>query len=125
MSSAAGRKKNMAELSGLSVRTIQRIERGQTPSMESLKAIALVFDVDFSNVRGPEMETTATLQPGIPVVHADETRDAEKAVTSKYRRRTGSDPEPDHEQLRDLNGSPPTCAMYPRTVLPNRLSAQP
>jgi len=46
-------------LSGLSVRTIQRIERGRTPSVESLKAIASVFEVDFTNLREPEMETTA------------------------------------------------------------------
>ena len=46
-------------MSGLSVRTIQRIERGRTPSVESLKAIASVFEVDFTNLREPEMETTA------------------------------------------------------------------
>jgi transcriptional regulator with XRE-family HTH domain len=38
----------LAELSGLSVRTIQRIENGQTPSMESLKSLASVFEIDFS-----------------------------------------------------------------------------
>ena len=35
----------LAQLSGLSIRTIQRIERGQTPGLESLKSLAAVFDV--------------------------------------------------------------------------------
>ncbi len=48
----------LAELSGLSVRTIQRIERGQTPSVETLKSVAAVFDVDFSTLRETEMDTT-------------------------------------------------------------------
>jgi len=50
----------LAELTGLSVRTIQRIERGQTPSVESLKAIASVFEVDFTDLREQQMETPAT-----------------------------------------------------------------
>ena len=35
----------LALLSGLSIRTIQRIERGQAPGLESAKALAAVFDV--------------------------------------------------------------------------------
>ena len=35
----------LAQLSGLSIRTIQRIERGQTPGLDSLKSLAAVFDV--------------------------------------------------------------------------------
>ena len=31
----------LAELSGLNVRTIQRIEKGQEPSVESLKSLAV------------------------------------------------------------------------------------
>ncbi len=38
----------LAELSGLSVRTIQRLERGQPPSLESARALAAVFEVDVS-----------------------------------------------------------------------------
>lgn len=38
----------LAELSGLSTRTIQRIENGQAASMETLKSLAAVFDVDFA-----------------------------------------------------------------------------
>lgn len=38
----------LADASGLSARTIQRIEAGYPPSIESLKSIAAVFEVDFS-----------------------------------------------------------------------------
>ncbi len=48
----------LAELSGLSVRTIQRLERGQTASVESLKSLGAVFETDFSNLRDTPMETT-------------------------------------------------------------------
>lgn len=37
----------VAELTDLSVRTIQRIERGGQPSLESAKALAAVFEVDI------------------------------------------------------------------------------
>ncbi len=47
----------LAELSGLSTRTIQRLERGQTPSLESLKALASVFDVDLTRLKETEMDT--------------------------------------------------------------------
>jgi len=45
----------LAELAGLSARTIQRIERGQNPSAESLKAIAAVLEVDFGALREAHM----------------------------------------------------------------------
>ncbi len=38
----------LAELTGLSVRTIQRLERGQAPSLESARALAAVFEVDIA-----------------------------------------------------------------------------
>lgn len=41
----------LADLSGLSVRTIQRIENGQTPSIETLKSLASVFEIDFSHLQ--------------------------------------------------------------------------
>ncbi|MEX2505644.1 MAG: 2TM domain-containing protein [Pseudohongiellaceae bacterium] len=40
----------LAEMSGLSVRTIQRIERGQNAGLESLKSLAAVFEVDFNEL---------------------------------------------------------------------------
>ncbi len=42
----------LAEMSGLSKRTIQRIENGKTPSVESVKSLAAVFEVDFLTLNG-------------------------------------------------------------------------
>ena len=41
----------LATLSGLSTRTIQRIESGNKASIESLKALASVFEIDISNLQ--------------------------------------------------------------------------
>jgi transcriptional regulator with XRE-family HTH domain len=46
----------LAELSGLNIRTIQRIEKGQEPSVESLKSLAAVFNVDFSTLKEQGMD---------------------------------------------------------------------
>lgn len=40
----------LAAVSGLSTRTIQRIERGNTASLESLKTLAAVFEIDVSQL---------------------------------------------------------------------------
>ena len=49
----------LAELSGLSVRTIQRIEKGQPASAETLKSLASVFEIDFSQLTSePEMQSS-------------------------------------------------------------------
>jgi transcriptional regulator with XRE-family HTH domain len=50
----------LAELSGLSVRTIQRIENGQTASTESLKSLASVFEIDFSTLSSEQVMPTSS-----------------------------------------------------------------
>ena len=40
----------LAELCGLSVRTIQRVESGNRASIETLKSLASVFEVDISKL---------------------------------------------------------------------------
>ena len=60
----------LAEVAGLSVRTIQRIERGQTPSAESLKALAAVLEADFGALR--EAHMTSSAPSGTQGVSADE-----------------------------------------------------
>jgi transcriptional regulator with XRE-family HTH domain len=45
----------LADLSGVSVRTIQRIEQGKPASAESLKNLGAVLDVPFQNLRNTEM----------------------------------------------------------------------
>jgi DNA-binding XRE family transcriptional regulator len=47
----------LADVSGLSVRTIQRLEGGQPGSLESMNALAAVFDVDLDQLKEPSMET--------------------------------------------------------------------
>ncbi|WP_294302842.1 helix-turn-helix domain-containing protein [uncultured Chryseobacterium sp.] len=60
----------LAEKSGLSVRTIQRIEAGVQPKGYTLKTLALSLDVPESDLRIPEIqfqeETEAEEIPGIP-----------------------------------------------------------
>jgi transcriptional regulator with XRE-family HTH domain len=46
----------LAEMAGVTARTIQRIEQGRRPSMETCKALASVFEVDLSLLQ-PEDET--------------------------------------------------------------------
>lgn len=45
----------LAEASGLSVRTIQRIENGQVPGLASAAALARVFDVDVAQLGATDM----------------------------------------------------------------------
>ena len=48
----------LAQHSGLSVRTIQRIERGKTASLETLKCLAAVFDAKVTDlVQETDMST--------------------------------------------------------------------
>ena len=54
----------LAEISGLSVRTIQRIERGKNPSLESLKSLAAVFETEVSDLK---MEADMSNQAKISV----------------------------------------------------------
>jgi transcriptional regulator with XRE-family HTH domain len=46
----------LAELADLSVRTIQRIERGAKPGLESAKSLASVFEVELSTFMTGESE---------------------------------------------------------------------
>lgn len=65
----------LAELSGLSTRTIQRVERGQPASVETLKALGAVFDVDFSTLKEPDMSNAAevpTATSPAPAEHIEE-----------------------------------------------------
>ncbi|WP_448212408.1 2TM domain-containing protein [Colwellia sp. MEBiC06753] len=42
---------HLAQCSGLSVRTIQRIERGHNAGLESLKSLAAVFEVELTTLQ--------------------------------------------------------------------------
>ncbi len=51
----------LAEMADLSVRTVQRAERGQSIGMESLKSLAAVFEVDLSQLHQPFTEEDDTM----------------------------------------------------------------
>ena len=53
----------LADASGLSVRTVQRIEAGEPASTESLKSLAAVFEVDFSTLNPEPTMSTIALNP--------------------------------------------------------------
>jgi len=54
----------LAEISGLSVRTIQRIERGQKPSLETCKSLAAVFEINVSDLTvEADMTDQTTMSP--------------------------------------------------------------
>ncbi len=64
----------LAEFSGLSVRTIQRIERGQKAGLESLKSLAAVFEISLD-----ELQQENTMNTSEPIVTTKEsTQDSEK-----------------------------------------------
>ena len=50
----------LAQASGLSARTIQRIEAGDPASVETLKSLAAVFEIDFSTLNPEQTMTTST-----------------------------------------------------------------
>lgn len=66
----------MAQFSGLSVRTVQRIEHGQNAGLESLKCIAATFDVEVSQLRNRNIEEDELFlgaDPILPVRSAADT----------------------------------------------------
>ncbi|WP_206485853.1 helix-turn-helix transcriptional regulator [Thalassotalea sp. G2M2-11] len=53
----------LAQLSGLNIRTIQRVEKGENVGLETLKSLAAVFEVDVGmlkteSINGNELNTT-------------------------------------------------------------------
>jgi transcriptional regulator with XRE-family HTH domain len=66
----------LSQFSGLSVRTIQRIERGHNAGLESLKCIAAAFDMDISRLQKEnedEDELFMGSNPILPVVSVEDT----------------------------------------------------
>ena len=62
----------LAEFSGLSIRTIQRIERGQKPGLDSLKSLAAVFEVQLAELQSTQ-ENDMNIEQQLP-------HDEEKAI---------------------------------------------
>jgi transcriptional regulator with XRE-family HTH domain len=60
----------LAEASGLSTRTVQRIESGHPASTESLKSLAAVFGVEWSTLNPEPAMTAQATHPDFPDVAA-------------------------------------------------------
>lgn len=78
----------LAEMSGLSTRTVQRLEAGKPASMESLKSLAAVFEVDFATLQenhtmpsqpaaaqafppNPDSSAATAINPGVSLEEKD------------------------------------------------------
>jgi transcriptional regulator with XRE-family HTH domain len=57
----------LAEFAGITVRTVQRVERGTEPSLETMKSLAAVFEVDITTLQ----EGATSMQPA-EVLQTDE-----------------------------------------------------
>jgi transcriptional regulator with XRE-family HTH domain len=62
---------DLAAMSDVSVRTIQRIERGGAANPETLKSLAAALDVDFGDLR-KEQPMPASPTPHLPELSRDE-----------------------------------------------------
>ncbi|ECU9617670.1 helix-turn-helix domain-containing protein [Salmonella enterica] len=58
----------LAEMTGLSVRTIQRIENGERPGLETLSALAAVFEVNVAELTGAAISGDEALDERIAYV---------------------------------------------------------
>lgn len=57
---------HLAQASGLSLRTIQRIESGKRAGLETLNGLAAVFDIDLNLIRQePKMTTQTSTKPAV------------------------------------------------------------
>ena len=62
----------LAEMSGISTRTLQRIERGANASPETLKCIAAVLETDFADLRKDQDMPIEHTTPILPDLATDE-----------------------------------------------------
>lgn len=75
----------LAEIAGLSIRTVQRIENGERPGLETLSALAAVFDVSVAELSGPEGYGDEALDQRITEARmklADESRFYRSVITA-------------------------------------------
>ncbi len=70
----------LAQLSGLSIRTIQRIERGQKPGLESQKSLAAVFEITIA-----ELQQEPDMNNDVYITEEEQTAiDQVRAIKSFY-----------------------------------------
>ena len=66
----------LAEMAGVTSRTIQRIEGGHTPGLETARALAAVFEVDLNLIRPEDSD----MQHDIPQIEKDITAEEQAAL---------------------------------------------
>lgn len=66
---------HLSQISGLSSRTIQRIERGHKASLESLKSLAAVFEVSINELQ-QEHNMTNDIDSNSPIHISDDEKEA-------------------------------------------------
>ena len=74
----------LAQASGLSVRTIQRIEAGHPASVETLKSLAAVFEVDLATLQQEHTMPSPASIP--PITHQTTAEEREKEAFDHVRR---------------------------------------
>ncbi|MBL1420907.1 MAG: helix-turn-helix domain-containing protein [Alphaproteobacteria bacterium] len=70
----------LAEMSGVSSRTIQRLERGGNASLESMKCLAAVFEIDINQLNG-DIEMSEESAASLTGAQDDKMNDAIERVT--------------------------------------------
>lgn len=72
----------LAQMTGLNIRTIQRIEGGQKAGLESLKSLAAVFEVELSELN-PQQEQPVMSDASLnPAINASSESAAETSIGS-------------------------------------------
>ena len=95
----------LAELSGLSVRTIQRIERGLPASNETLKSLASVFEIDFSTLQATqEPMMTAQLPVNSPAVFNQSVNNPAPSSHAQSAQSVNADEEAAFRHVRKIRG---------------------
>ena len=69
---------NLAQLSGLSIRTIQRFEQGENASLETLKSLAAVFEVSIQDLQ--VREAAKKEETEIEAIASNRKKELKKAV---------------------------------------------
>ncbi|VAW45750.1 hypothetical protein MNBD_GAMMA02-50 [hydrothermal vent metagenome] len=74
---------HVAELTDLSVRTIQRIERGGKPSLESAQALAAVFEVDLTTFLPTTGATLMSDQQQLKATSTEQNKESQAVTTEE------------------------------------------
>ncbi len=90
----------LADFTGISVRTIQRLERGQKPGLETAKALAAVFETDVSTFL--EVETSTPEREAQAMTATDNPPAAE--ISNENRVRISKEEKEALRYVRDLKG---------------------